>query len=374
MRWMLGLGLVLVAACGAKPPEPVDNAAPTAPVKAKPAPKRLGRHARPRPAIDIGWLRPEFHDELRWPLTGMSHPSLEPRFAIAEQLADPGITWEELCARGVHRRMSASQRDLLMYLHGWCDVQTRDVDAACAHLTPLLTSVTRGLTAAVRQDLANILVDQGDADKAEHWLEKHKIRDTETLDLLTANYAELGSLAAVFELNRRAIVSDDHATDATKCRRLARGIATGIDPMPLSAINELKDLATTPKVPNPTCERLHHKVACSVSWNHCQAYYTDEAIEVQQQWLVDAYYTWPVNDVDYKTWFHYAVLTSQALPTLGAAELAVAALEEAHRAANACPKDLGEATRDVLATVRKLTPNLEYEPRLQKLETACSGS
>jgi hypothetical protein len=74
----------------------------------------------PRPEIDLSWLLADFHDELRWPLTGMSHPALEPRFPIAQQLAMPGIGWQDLCARGVQHRTSATQKELLAYLRGWC--------------------------------------------------------------------------------------------------------------------------------------------------------------------------------------------------------------------------------------------------------------
>src|SRR6185503_18531607 len=161
VRW---LGVMLVAACGAK--------APLAILKNEPAPiestitreKWKVRFAEaPRPTIDVDQYLPDFHDELRWPLSGMNHPSLEPRFPVANELAI-GVDWQTLCARGVQNRTSPTQKELLSYLRGWCEVQRRDVDGACAHLTPLIGAMTFGMPAAVRQDLANILVDHGDAD------------------------------------------------------------------------------------------------------------------------------------------------------------------------------------------------------------------
>ena len=220
--------LLLASACGARPPAPIENA--DQPVgdlrRAGDAYERTAWKRRPQ--IDVSWLLPDFHDELRWPLSGMHHPKLEPEFPVAQELAI-GVDWQGLCARGVHRRISATQKELISYLRGWCHVQERDVDGACAELVPLLGSVKSGLRDAVRRDLANILVESGDAEKAEHWLTKHHVRDIETLDLLAANYVEVGSPADAFAINRRVIDEDDYATPATKCRRLVRRIAIGFD-------------------------------------------------------------------------------------------------------------------------------------------------
>ena len=57
------LGVLLVAACGAKAPAVVEN------VEQTPAPQpraKLSRTVRmARPAIDVTWALPDFHDDLR---------------------------------------------------------------------------------------------------------------------------------------------------------------------------------------------------------------------------------------------------------------------------------------------------------------------
>lgn len=368
------LGLVLVAACGAKAPPAVDNA-DTTPEVSEPAPTEsfLATDA-PRPDIDIAHLRPEFHHELRWPLSAMNHPSLEPRFAVAEQLAAPGITWEELCARGVHRRVVASQREMQMYLHAWCDVQKRDIESACAHLAPLLGSTTLGLTAAVRQDLANILVATGDADKAEHYLSKHHIRDIDTLDLLAASYVEVGSPGDAFEINQRAIDSDDHATDATKCRRLVRRIVLGPRDAPLLAFETMQALVMNAKLPDPACERLHAKVKCHVDHRQCRRFYLDEHIGFSGELLVDVYYEWPATGARHARWLEYIKRARQAIPEPGATELVVSALEAAVRTVTGCRHHLAAIVAATIARIYRHGVHPGYEARLQELQRSCDLS
>ena len=84
------LGLLIVAACGAKAPQPsrgVDNAGVATPTAKKRAFKNPRYVSAPRPDIDMTGVLPDFHEELRWPLSGMNHPVLEPRFPIASELA-----------------------------------------------------------------------------------------------------------------------------------------------------------------------------------------------------------------------------------------------------------------------------------------------
>ena len=52
---------------------------------------------------------------------------------------------------------------------------------------------------------------------------------------------------------RRAIDSDDYATDATKCRRLVKRIVLSEAGHATFALEELQQLATAPKVPEPLC-------------------------------------------------------------------------------------------------------------------------
>jgi hypothetical protein len=303
----------------------------------------------------------------------MNHPTLEPSFPVAQELAI-GVDWEQLCARGVHTRVSATQKELLHYLHGWCDAAKRDIDAACAHLTPLLGSVKSGLRPAVRRDLANILVEQGDADKAEHWLSKHHIRDTQILDLLAANYIEVGSEADAFAINRRAMDSDDHATDATKCMRLAKRIVIGHDHNVETYVAQFKKMVLDAKVPDQTCERLWNKVACWRERGMCAGYYNDENISTQARLLADAYDAWPAGSAKWHEWWNYADTARLAVPAPGAAELVVTAMEAALRAHPKCGQGMAVSFRHNAAIVRDAGVTPDLDDRLLVIEKACPES
>jgi hypothetical protein len=368
------LGVLVIAACGAKAPaESLDNLE----LQRKPeaAPAATARLVTaPRPAIDVSWSVPEFHEELRWPLSGMNHPTLEPQFPIAQELA-VGVGWEQLCARGVHNRVSATQKELLSYLRGWCDAAKHDVDSACSHLTPLLGSVKSGLRPAVRRDLANILVDQGNADKAEHWLTKHNIRDVMILDLLAANYIELGSEADAFAINRRAIDSDDYATLATKCTRLVKRIVIGLDQDVEIPIKTLRDMVVKAKVPDDTCRRLWNKVACWRSSEACSGFYSDENLPMEARLLADAYNKWPSKRLTWLEWWGYLDTARLALPTPGAAELVVTAMEAALQAqGDYCNAGMAASFPTTLETVRRAPDAPALEARIQAIEKACPES
>jgi hypothetical protein len=370
MRRALALALAVIVACGLrqKPAEPLEN------LQQEPASGRVVRFdnkvAVARPVIDLSHVLPDFHDELRWPLSSMSHPALEPRFAIAEQLAVPGVTWEELCARGVHHRVSATQRELLRYLRGWCYAAKGDVDNGCGELYPLIGSVVPGLTAAVRQDLANILVEQGGADNAEHWLSKHNMRDIQLLDLLAANYMEVGSPADAFEINRRAIDSDDYASSATKCRRLVKRIVIAHEADSTFAIQTLRLLAKG-KIPDPVCERLTHKVDCWMNpANDCLRYFDHEQIDTGLLTVLDVYYEWPRGPATQTQWWTLADKARHVLAAPGAAELMVAAYEAILRI-DACPKELAFAMNYAIEAVRRDPRGNAFEARLAQLTKAC---
>ena len=289
-----------------------------------------------RPRLQLTNPTPDFHDELRWPLTSMSHPVLEPKFEIASHFAEPGIGWMELCARGV-QNSTGRDKELLAYLRGWCAAVKGDADTAVANLTPLLGSTTSGLRVAVRTDLANILAN-GHADKASHLIKTNNIRDVGVLDLLSANYIEVGTNVDAAAFNRDAIASDDYATSATKCQRLTKAIAImGDKTSPL--LLEVEELATKPKLPDATCVRLHHKLQC---WSKrgCRGFYEDEGLNVALVNLSDAYYSWP-NDRSQRHWLDIADKALNATSLPGGRELTFAALENAVRA-----EPCTESTRD----------------------------
>ena len=372
MRWLAVF--VVAAACGAKAPAGVGNVETST---RREASQWRELYAN-RPRIDLSWLMPDFHDELRWPLTGMNHPSLDPRFAVADQLAI-GLTWQQLCARGVHKRVVPTQKELLSYLHAWCDVQTKDVDGALTRLTPLLGSTTLGLAQAVRQDIANILVDHGSADKAEHWLHKHAIKDAQVLDLLAAGYVEVGSMPDAFAINRRALDNDFRPTDDTTCRRLTRRIVIGLEIETLASIDSLKSLAMKSyQEAEPLCMRLLHKVQC---WRDpsasCSFFFADENADTHAMLLYDSYYEWPAKKVGWFEWLVYVDKARLALPTPGAAELVLTALETSVAAHGDCANQamggqtLAFKARNVIDEIRKAPEGPQLEARLHELELGC---
>ena len=96
-----------------------------------------------------------------------------PRAGILDSavFAAPGTGWADLCRLGAqNRRTSGGLVVHTEYLRAWCDVARREIHPAVARLGPLLTSPARGIAAAVRFDIANIVVDAGDADEAQRIL------------------------------------------------------------------------------------------------------------------------------------------------------------------------------------------------------------
>jgi hypothetical protein len=258
-----------VAACAPAPPERLRN------------PKRIPHPEEerskitysyptlvPRPFVDLGILVPDFHDELRWPLTPMNHPAMEPKFPIAQAFAQPGVGWLDLCGSGITNRYG-KDKELLSYLRGWCKAVDGDTDAACSNLVPLIKSTTPRLEVAVRNDLANILA-QGHADKAEHYIRVHSIRDVGLLDLLAANYVEVGTAQDALAINRNAIDSDDYANAETKCMRWTRHIVLSGDKSSL-LIKQIEGLAKQPKNADPTCVTEYAKLTCWAT-EECAAY------------------------------------------------------------------------------------------------------
>src|SRR5450755_4409035 len=112
--------VVMVLGCGAKPAEPLSTPEPIS------HPHEIVVLAAPRPAIDITDTTPDLTPYGRWPLTVAEHPELDPHFAIAEALAQPGITWQDLCARGAQFRHMSQNAELGDYLAAWCSVAKED--------------------------------------------------------------------------------------------------------------------------------------------------------------------------------------------------------------------------------------------------------
>lgn len=320
----------------------------------------------PRPPLELTTPTPDFHDDLRWPLSSMSHPALEPRFEIASQFAEVDVGWMELCSRGV-QNSSGRNKEMLAYLRGWCAAVKGDADTACANLTPLLGSTTSGMRVAVRTDLANILAN-GHSDNAAHLIKVHNIRDVNVLDLLSANYVEVGTTSEAFAFNREAIDSDDYATAATKCRRLTKAIILSGDKQS-ALLFQVEELATKSKLPEPTCVALYNKLDCWRDKSQCRAFYVDEGFDTALVNLTDAYYGWHQG----RTQGHWLDVVDKALsasPLPGSTQLALAALENAVRTDPMCDKTMKDWIQQRTNAFRGLLDKHE-QVRLDMVIASC---
>ena len=307
------LGLVVVAAaCGPrKPPEPLVNETPVA--APDPASRLVVKAiALPRPtlAADPAALVPDPTEEARWPLHATAHPAFEPGFDIAGALAQPGIRWDELCRMGAQHRHLSGAHDLESYLRAWCTA-LHDPAGAVVQLAAITHPTVSGLGEQIRRDIADILVEHGEADRAEHVLNVNKIEDVEVFDMLAASYFEVGRTADAAEINERAIDRGRNGSEMRQCHRLARRV---ILKPPQARAMYLKDLdalgdttrRTTQKFPtDPECARLDDEVACWVSpSDRCRGYLAAQNTPDLERTLevLGAYFTWPEQPARFVAW------------------------------------------------------------------------
>jgi len=256
------LATVMLAACAAKPAAPL----PVVPAIAHPTAMRAPisdplRIRAPRPDVTFPDLVPDLGEEPRWPLTGMQHPSLQPSFDVADALAEPGITWTDLCARNVDRRRDPSHRDELVYLAGWCAAQQHDAAAAVGLLAQVRNSAVPGIAHAVGFDIANILVDSQDAEHADQILVATQLRSVELYDLLAAAYFEIGRNDDALQATAAALQLDSRHAAAATCHRLARAALLGPEASRGFEVDELTS-ASHSRAPDPVCVELAAEVAC----------------------------------------------------------------------------------------------------------------
>lgn len=323
-----------------------------------------------RPDVDVEYLIPDFHDELRWPLSMMSHPELEPQFEIAQVFAEPGIGWLELCERGVQNRVqSGRNRDELEYLRGWCAAIKGDADAACGKLKPLTTSAVLGLSAATRTDIVNIIASAGDLDAADKLLNKHRLGDIELYDLLAATYLELGRERDAYEMNRRALDAVGRTTNAAHCRRLVKDIILGGESGVSAQASELASLATTGKTPDPTCVSLHAQMKCRLGRpEDCRDYFQAHGIHPNAHYLVAVARAWPRTAAPASVWQQLAVDAMVAHPVAGSEDYAVAAMEASYAARGEC----GSVLHGLLVDAAKRFQEPVALERLKKLLPLCA--
>jgi hypothetical protein len=342
-----------MTACAQAPSAPLGNPTRAESMEAQAPAKKL----RPRPRIDIAAYMPDFHDELRWPLTAAQHPSLEPRFAIADALAKPGVGWLDLCQIGAHSRFGGN-RELTQYLRGWCNAVRGDVDTACAHLMPLVGSLVPGLEASVRVDLANILANEGHADRAVHVLNKNKVQDVAVLDLLAANYVEVGTRDDAFAINQLAIEMDTKPTDEAKCMRWTRSIILAND-HDSSLLYGFHNLVTKVE-PEPACESVYRKLRC---WSliSCDEYFDAELRDRRVEGIVSAYLKWPHKSLSTVLWLQTARDAALGITLEGGAEMMLIAVQNALISEEDCAADI----RNVLFQLGEHPPYFDARPELQ---------
>ncbi|HUJ61274.1 MAG TPA: hypothetical protein VLX92_22375 [Kofleriaceae bacterium] len=283
-------------------------------------------------------LLPDVTEEARWPLAPSSHPALEPHFAIAAELAEPGVTWQDLCARGAARRTTPSGHELTEYLGAWCDVLAHDDDAAIGALARLRDTGRLGMTDAVVLDLADILAEHGSADDAERLMAAHRVSDIRVIDALAATYDEISRPDDAAEINRLALETDHDAPLAMQCHRLARQIV--LEParraLALKALDAtIKDV----KAPDRECVRIDHELTCwNEPWRSCSEYVSDAGLPDRTDWLIEDYYRWPDGPASFEMWIDLAEQLALAPRTKGAIALESAALRAA-MVTSACEGD-----------------------------------
>jgi hypothetical protein len=279
----------------------------------------------------VSAFRPDFHDELRWPLASTQHPSFEPSFDVAAQLAR-GMNWITLCQQGAQRR-SGGNAEFQRYLRGWCAALDSDIPTSLGELMPLL----RGrLANNIRLDIANILTNAGDAEQAEHWLQKFQIvREPRIVDLLAAGYVEARTTRDARRINRYAIDNDDQVPGPTKCLRWTRDIVLSGN----RGSNSLLLFDASDVAADADCTKLRNKLLCWSELKSCSRYYDDLNVGRDARAVVEAVDAWD----DARTtshWMDIALAASRARNVEGS-ELAVAALENAKLVAvSSCDRDL----------------------------------
>lgn len=363
MKVAVVAGVALLGACASAPPEPLHNPQPlerppeqvtTPPVAFPPL---LSMEARP--VITLPPLPPppaprgDPSELVRWPLSQATHPALEPAFAIAKVFAQPGVSWIDLCARGVqNRRGGGIAEEHRAYLGAWCDVLRHDAPAAVARLAPLRTTLQRGIADAVRRDIANIVVDAGPSDVAEELLSRAQIDDLAIYDLIAATYAEVGRTSEARYFNGRAIAGSTAGT-AGVCERHARDILLAPPDLRRELIGRLR-LVTT-------CRVLADDLTC---WNNAK----DCAANLGPvETLHELYNAWPTAPREAKTWRNIAYRATLILSVPGADALATFALRAVVEASRCRSRDV----RFAIDTAEQLRAapnhNLNLDPQLDQI-------
>ncbi len=368
---MKRLAIVMLAACAPRAAEPLVAPPITTPPAVPDAlPNWLPEvAASPRPPVDVSQWVPDVEAEARWPLGFNEHPEAEPSFDIAGALADPGVTWRELCARGVQFGHRAKDQDLIAYLKVWC---TEDPGEALYQLGLLRNSAIRGIAAAIVADSARIVVGHVSADVAEGMLRRAQLASTPIFDMVAASYLEVGKLDDTLAMNRLASDSDITQLDATTCHRLVRVIVGTSGDAQDAAVAELQRLAEPAKTlraqqkapRDPTCTALDADVAC---WRSpSEACVATAKIDPRLKALMFAYSRWPSHEAGFDEWMREVDYAFDAMPGDEAYTLLSRAFE-LEIATSRCDHKLLGSVEWKIGEVHSLLGSTSYDPRLDVL-------
>ncbi|MEO8549841.1 MAG: hypothetical protein ABI678_07700 [Kofleriaceae bacterium] len=351
-RWVV----VAMVGCGAPAkPEPLET--PVALERAS----EVNSLQVAAPKLDLQDYTPDISAYGRWPLSVAEHPELEPHFAIAAALAQPGITWQDLCARGAQQRRMTQNADYGEYLAAWCSVAKDDTRDALFRLGNLHRSFR--LRAAIELDAAAIVVANLDGGAVEGELRRANLLELRIVDRISAAYFEIGKVDSAEDLNRLAIQMDATPTTEVLCARRLRKIANGGADAKLEL--ELLSHRPAPKVPGK-CEELALELAC---WTGTQCRTSTygllkrEAVEN----LTRARALWPTGYAGFVDWYRVADTAASGWPVEQAYALAVPALELALRTSRCSSLDRVARLATRLATVPDLDASgatLDEAPRV----------
>jgi len=316
------LGLLVLVGCAARAPESLGNAGA---VRAKP-PEPLTRILVKRPGIDILQYLPDPTEEARWPLPASQHPAFEPHYDIAGALAQRGIGWLELCRMGAQHRYLSGDRDLGNYLRAWRFAADGHIPEAVAALGAMGTPTISGMPAAIRSDIADLLVENGDADHAAHVLDANQLDRLEELDLLAASYFDTSHDADAFAINERALGASQQTTPGDRCHRLARKIVLAHESTRPMWLLDLDQAAAGQG--DTECARLDAELRCAIRLE-CGRFLIGDPDIARKLALIRAYRTWPALPATQIEWQELAGLARRAEPLEGSDVLASAAAHAA---------------------------------------------
>jgi hypothetical protein len=306
--------VVAVVGCGAKPAEPLEPLTPNELALSTPPPSgpvrspgppvpavripSSGGLGFPRPMIETQIDPPDVNELGRWPLTIAEHPALEPHFDVASALADPGVTWTDLCARGAQHRHLSTNQELVAYLDAWCSVITSDYSAAITKLGHVRFAANKQLVGALKLDVAAIVAAHGSATDLESFLRGGGFLDLEHVDLVAAAYFEVGKLDDAAVANNTARMMAGAPSEIDRCARVMRAIADTANGDRLDEIADLGRLAYPPAdgIRSPHCRVQADMVRC---WhdNNCMKYWSDQIPGAEPEILqlfADVYRSWDV--------------------------------------------------------------------------------